>query len=80
MKNNRVALPYYKDGKRIMFRGAENFGEGSYCKIHGKHMFNLAGDTIIPVKLTNTVKEPNRKEKVVSTVLFNAIVINLWEN
>lgn len=35
----KTALKYTdKEGKRVIFRGAENFGKGSYDKAAGKHI------------------------------------------
>lgn len=53
-----TALPYYnKDGIRIMFRGAENFGDGSYDQFNAMHVFSIRSKFILPFKHITCVKE-----------------------
>lgn len=76
----KIALPYYKGGKRMMFAGCNNFGEGSFDSTRRMHKFALSGPSIIPVTLTRVTHEEQGKPNLLGNVTYNAIETIIWEN
>lgn len=77
---NKTALPYNDpNGKRVMFRGCENFGIGSFDPVSRMHLFSLTGNNIIPCRFTSCAKD------IISTRFndaktYNGMVITVFEN
>jgi hypothetical protein len=76
---NMTALPYYQDGKRILFAGAENFGPGSFDSASRMHTFRLQGGCILPCKVISIAKD-EVSSKVDNSMMLNGIVIKIFEN
>lgn len=74
----KIALPYYQDGKRIMFPGAENFGPGSFNTVQRIHSFKIT-KSILPCKLISISKD-GLMSQLTEPTIFNGILINLFEN
>lgn len=76
---NTTALPYFRDGKRILFPGAENFGPGSFCPVSRMHTFKLAGRCILPCKIISLAKD-SVSSRLDDSVEVKGILIKLFEN
>ena len=76
---NMTALPYYHDGKRILFRGAENFGPGSFCPVSRMHIFKLRGGCVLPCKVISLAKD-EVSSRTDPSMLVDGIIIKLFEN
>lgn len=76
---NMTALPYYHDGKRVLFPGAENFGPGSFCPDSRLHTFKLRGKSILPCKVVTLAKD-SVSSKLDHSVEVNEMLIKLFEN
>lgn len=76
-----TALPYYnKDGYRIMFRGAENFGEGSYDQFNAMHLFSIRGKFILPFRHIICIPKEDSRPEILKEIDCDALRLRIFEN
>lgn len=74
-----TALPYYSNGKRILFPGAENFGPGSFDRQSRMHVFQIHGGHVLPCKVVSMAVDSVSK-KLDDSMKLTGITIRLFEN